>query len=615
MDIVLETNDEDIRRDITITRDNESNWETILSQPYGPSSFRSAWEKHHEASQILANKLTSEFRTLLQFDDSIVIRKAALCVVIAKSQPGLIPKDAAIDFSQLPDPRQFELQVITLALRIFGNGKHHLSSGQKQSTQMDVDLATLALKDKNAVYDSVAIDKIAWGHMLQPKDFNQYNLLEDLKERWAQGEVGDAPYEWHKAAFDVLVKEICSKAGVSSYEFVGPVYKPLDSLFNKLFVRRGQTAVNIVGDAIRSTLLVDHEDDVEKITSMIEEVCSRNFKPKLKDFTGSLPELLERIHDMDPLTLKMPNFTSGEMLEAYLSGRDVRFLIYRSKPNSSQMDRIKNGLKPHLVNVNFFIDHPHVHLANPDSSYLLAACEIQIGVKETVDGLRQDHTPYERARLLDGLPSIKHVLDGSPPHPSIAYSLVKSAMINHCRKKISKFHYLSDDKNSDPTSWTSGGEPDLLCANNDVLNFNTIASKEDGASEGYSNKVQLLWEGAVDADVAYVLEEVSVRINDQGWGNTSINIQLHAQVGPYTLEIASRFLDVGERELDSIHLVLDGYNFSRFVHHSCLPLGTTKLLLIAVGWLGRSEGEGFRMNGHTFEYHGLSIKLGELLID
>ena len=40
------------------------------------------------------------------------------------------------------------------------------------------------------------------------------------------------------------------------------------------------------------------------------------------------------------------------------------------------------------------------------------------------------------------------------------------------------------------------------------------------------------------------------------------------------MEIASRALEKGERKLDSLDLVKEGFNFSRFMFSSFLPPGT-----------------------------------------
>ena len=55
----------------------------------------------------------------------------------------------------------------------------------------------------------------------------------------------------------------------------------------------------------------------------------------------------------------------------------------------------------------------------------------------------------------------------------------------------------------------------------------------------------------------YILEQLSVKYSNQGWGNTSLNIACFAVVGEYMMEVASRALQEGERKLGTIDLVKD----------------------------------------------------------
>ena len=71
-------------------------------------------------------------------------------------------------------------------------------------------------------------------------------------------------------------------------------FKPLQSLFNKLFVRRGQTTVNIAGDVLRGTLIVDRSDDPALLSKVIERLralAGANFARKLPK--GDFKALLE----------------------------------------------------------------------------------------------------------------------------------------------------------------------------------------------------------------------------------------------------------------------------------------------------------------------------------
>eukprot|EP00957_Ditylum_brightwellii_P143661 10945143-Ditylum_brightwellii.AAC.1 len=64
-----------------------------------------------------------------------------------------------------------------------------------------------------------------------------------------------APSAHRKRCFEALITFLVDKLTEADYEVQGPVLKPLQSLFNKMFIRRGQTAVSVIGDMTRATLL------------------------------------------------------------------------------------------------------------------------------------------------------------------------------------------------------------------------------------------------------------------------------------------------------------------------------------------------------------------------
>eukprot|EP00957_Ditylum_brightwellii_P039833 3015735-Ditylum_brightwellii.AAC.1 len=63
------------------------------------------------------------------------------------------------------------------------------------------------------------------------------------------------PSDHRKRSFEALINFLVD--GIKEDDFViqGPVLKPLQSLFNKMFIRRGQTSVSVIGDMTRATLL------------------------------------------------------------------------------------------------------------------------------------------------------------------------------------------------------------------------------------------------------------------------------------------------------------------------------------------------------------------------
>eukprot|EP00957_Ditylum_brightwellii_P108064 8244412-Ditylum_brightwellii.AAC.1 len=92
-----------------------------------------------------------------------------------------------------------------------------------------------------------------------------YKCKEDIADKRTE------PPDNRKRSFKALVSFLVDGLQESGdYEIQGPVLKPLQSLFNKMFIRRGQTAVSVIGDMTRATLLVKDEEDLKRIVSRIE---------------------------------------------------------------------------------------------------------------------------------------------------------------------------------------------------------------------------------------------------------------------------------------------------------------------------------------------------------
>eukprot|EP00957_Ditylum_brightwellii_P019374 1461354-Ditylum_brightwellii.AAC.1 len=74
-------------------------------------------------------------------------------------------------------------------------------------------------------------------HTYAPSAFQDAaKCKEDLKEKKT------APPAHRKSCFDTLITFLVDELKESEYEVQGPVLKPLQSLFNKMFIRRGQTS-------------------------------------------------------------------------------------------------------------------------------------------------------------------------------------------------------------------------------------------------------------------------------------------------------------------------------------------------------------------------------------
>ncbi len=48
-------------------------------------------------------------------------------------------------------------------------------------------------------------------------------------------------------------------------------YKPIQSLFNKMYVRRGQVAMNLIGDLQRGTLYVNTPEELDRVKQTLSQ--------------------------------------------------------------------------------------------------------------------------------------------------------------------------------------------------------------------------------------------------------------------------------------------------------------------------------------------------------
>eukprot|EP00957_Ditylum_brightwellii_P135322 10318821-Ditylum_brightwellii.AAC.1 len=100
-------------------------------------------------------------------------------------------------------------------------------------------------------------------------------------------------------------------------------YKPLSSIFNKAYIRRGQMrAASILGDLRRATFYVKTQDELDHIARNLEKAFPDNYKKKIDKWKGNCIDQLHEIAKLESVTLK--------------SGSSVT--IYRFKANSSQKE-------------------------------------------------------------------------------------------------------------------------------------------------------------------------------------------------------------------------------------------------------------------------------------
>eukprot|EP00957_Ditylum_brightwellii_P193210 14711650-Ditylum_brightwellii.AAC.1 len=195
------------------------------------------------------------------------------------------------------------------------------------------------------------------------------------------------PSGHRKRSFEALVNFLVDGMNKGDYDIQGPVLKPLQSLFNKMFIRRGQTSVSIVGDMTRATLLIKDEENLRGVVSRIEELFPQIYG---EQFDG-------------PDKIGVDMFLHQVFKMKKIPGSDI--IPYRFKPNSSQKERMGKGEASLYYNFNFFDGIPEYHQVG--STEMFVAFELQIGLEDEVSGLREDHVSYEERRVLDAQPLLK----------------------------------------------------------------------------------------------------------------------------------------------------------------------------------------------------------------
>ena len=162
--------------------------------------------------------------------------------------------------------------------------------------------------------------------------------------------------------FELLVAHIQGETGVApAVEFQGMACKPIQSLFNKVYVRRGQTSTNLIGDLQRGTLLVETPEQLDAVKQYLHRACKSSVERQI-DLISSFAEMLAQIEACTPLRLD----NDGDL---------IRIIVYCVKDNSSQIECTERGELSHLMNVNFFIYGPQADCAR--KSALVGACELQ----------------------------------------------------------------------------------------------------------------------------------------------------------------------------------------------------------------------------------------------
>mmetsp|Transcript_7216 Transcript_7216/g.9586 ORF Transcript_7216/g.9586 Transcript_7216/m.9586 type:complete len:443 (+) Transcript_7216:1-1329(+) len=371
-----------------------------------------------------------------------------------------------------------------------------------------------------------------------------------------------APSARRKHSFEKLIAFLVNELTEDDYQVQGPVLKPLQSLFNKMFIRRGQTAVSVIGDMTRATLLVKNEKDLRVIVKRVEEAF-----PSIhgKEFQGpSEVGVVTFLHQV----FKMKKVPESDIIP------------YRFKANSSQKKKMDKG-KPLLYNLNFFDGIPEYHRVG--TTEMFVAFELQIGYEAEVNGLRVDHLAYEEGRILKAQPLLKAYKEAheksSESHVSttaVPSSLTEKSESQDDMKLIAAVlegnffncKYRALDQREIDGKGTAPISPERLCLNNKRLNIWADQRKAmilDGPFE-------------LERSRRYTVDLMSLKIDED---INSISVGLFAYFGPYVVQISALFLgDDHEKEVSLIKL---GVNFLTMESISMLPSHCDGVLIVAWG--------------------------------
>lgn len=606
------TNDEDVTDSITTTGTTSSIGFFYIQQV----------RTRHQIFETLIN----EFSKLVGVDDKDVIQKSVTVQALIANQlsrsmstsTSTIKHDKqphnnngdgegdddgkkiVIDFRQFPHPGYwYQQEILKLVMRVYHEGE-----------------STLAF----------------YGSSIR-KDAEQcLQYIEDSINDNGTNSSLNRPSEPRTSAFEELIGWLTEGLDKDLYSVQGPVLKPLQSLFNKIFIRRGQTSVQIIGDMVRATLLIDDRETLKRLVTLIEttfpNIAEESFRhpDKCKD---GVVGFLRYVH---------------ENLKFLPGSTDV--LPYRFKMNSSQQKKKKrSNFEPLWYNFNFFHQIPEYHRVG--FSEMFVAFELQIGLNDEINSHRKSHVAYERERILANQPLLKNYLDvvasqTTADGGSTGSSSLSTNFSNCSKEDIKLIDNVLMGKiasevivPSSPTSPTSNSNnmlvfehgpfsvqgsgdvnvtdadavPTRLCINNRSLNWHAAKEKHGawkrpfactmagpfhlGSTSDDDNDGNDFDNNSRNVKTQTKRYFVDSLIFDEMEGS-SCTVGLYAHVGPnYLIQVASCGIERNTTPNDKssskkvtktiVPVVVPGCNYT-FLERACfLPIGTTAVEIIVNG--------------------------------
>jgi len=507
-----------------VNEHNDEIYKNLLSLDRVP--FRKLFLEQLHSRSLLFDKLLTEFSKLIDFSNKKVIQRAAATQALCPTYLTASNKKH-IDFGCFPSAALwYQQEILSLVMRVYCED------------QLMDDLVGRKPYVPSALLDA-------------------YKCKKDLMEKT------QTPSNHRIHSFTKLTNFLTEGLKEGDYDFQGPVVKPLQSLFNKVYIRRGQTAVDIVGDMTRATLLIKNKSDLSAVVSKLEE--------RFPEMNGKVFEGPDKI-GVNAFLHKVFNMKKIP---------DTNIIPYRLKANSSQKKRIDNKEPALLFNFNFFDVVPEYHRVG--STEMCVAFELQIGLEIEVSGLREDHLAYEEGRILKAQPLLKGYKEAQENinhveriTTSLSPSSVKTSEDHNDLELISSVleGNFSNCKYRELGKKEIVGEgmapiaPKRLCLNNKRLN---IWANQDKA-------VILDGPFVLDPSKRYSVDSTSFKME----GNTGyISVGLFANFGPYIVQISALF--VGDHPATEISLIKPGVNFLSMESISMLPPKCNGVVLVAWG--------------------------------
>lgn len=263
---------------------------------------------------------------------------------------------------------------------------------------------------------------------------HHYMLLENIPI--FKGKLLEGSIEEH---FDDQSK-ICVMEGmndkplVPKQSFTGFVTKSPSSMINKMYCRRGKNKRNIIADQIRSRLVLESTEEVQKFYDTLQSHCYFHHKgldrARAPEILSAHCELIQMMIANDSIAdqyiFKMPKFHQETWFDCG-PWDTLQLIPMRVKWNAvCQNENATDVPKNSVFNFNYYCICPGV--VQSLEGLTMTAFEIQIGTKEAIDAMQTNHGVYDKMRIFHTNKSLEkfyNVIENLKPHELDAIDISK----------------------------------------------------------------------------------------------------------------------------------------------------------------------------------------------